>query len=197
MQTTGEQNYWKSPDDTGEEAAKQSSQFAGYDMDSPEQVQPQQHRHFEPLSWQASEYIHSEKNVLWFIALGLGTLVVAAIAYFLIRSWTFTILVFVMAATAGFYAKRPPHALNYTLEDDFLSIEDRKYGYAEFKAFAILKDGPLAYVMLIPVKRFMPAVTLYFPPEEGKRIVDILGSIMPLEEREPDLLERTVRKLRF
>jgi hypothetical protein len=197
MQTTGEQNYWKSPDETGEEAAEQPSQFAGYDMDSPEQSQPQQHQHFEPLSWQASEYIHSEKNILWFIALGLGTLVVAAIAYFLIRSWTFTILVFVMAATAGFYAKRPPHALNYTLEDDHLSIEDRKYGYEEFKAFAILKDGPLAYIMLIPVKRFMPAVTLYFPPEEGKRIVDILGSIMPLEEREPDLLERTVRKLRF
>jgi hypothetical protein len=197
MQTTGEQNYWKSPDSSDEEAVSQPSQFAGYDMDDSEEVPQEMHRQFEPLSWQASEYVHTEKNILWFVILGLVTLVIAAVAYFLIRSWSFTLLVFVMAATAGFYAKRPPHALNYTLDDDFLVIEEKKYAYEEFKAFAILKDGPLAYIMLIPVKRFMPAVTLYFPPEDGKHIVDILGSIMPLQEREPDMLERAVRKLRF
>lgn len=198
MQTTGEHEYWQNSKEAEEPVASPPSQYAGYDMEeSAPDDKAVPRPEFTPLTWEASEYVHREKSFLWFAALGVVTLALAAAAWFLIKSWTFALLTLVMGAALGVYGNRPPRSLSYSLEYESLKIEEKEYAYGQFKSFAIVQDGPLSYIMLLPVKRFAPAVTLYFPPENGEQIVDILGSVLPLERRELDFVDKAVRKLHF
>ena len=199
MQTTGERNYWQGRQDeadTPQDLAPHESRYVGADLED-EGFQEEPELHIEPITWQASEYIHHEKQFTWFMGLLSVTGVLVAIAVFLVQSWTFAILVCVMAAATIVYARRPPRVLNYTLSGDGLHIDQRLYSFEDFRSFAVVQDGPLYSIMLIPVQRFMPAVIVYFPTENGEAIVDAFGEVLPMEQRELDALDKLVRKLRF
>ncbi len=185
-----------------------SSTFSGYDLAPgaaapaaqpgvPMQPAPVQPQPKVDLSWEASEYIHHSKSLLWFLGYGVAMLALLAVAYFVTHAWTFVILVVVMAVAVGVFATRPPRTLHYALTDTGIQIETSAYHYNDFRAFGIINDGPLYSVMLIPTKRFMPAVSMYFAEEDGEKIVDILGSRLPMEELHLDVVDRLVRKLRF
>jgi hypothetical protein len=51
--------------------------------------------------------------------------------------------------------------------------------------------------VLIPHKRFMPSVNVYFPAESGEEIVDVFGESLPMEHVEPDIIDKLSRKLRI
>lgn len=150
-----------------------------------------------PVTWQASEYIDHEKDGIWFVGMVGITLVLAALSIFLIKSWTFTALILVMAASVAVYARRPPRTLDYSLSLHGLQVNEKAYSLSDFRAFGIIQEGPLYSVVLIPVKRFMPSVNVYFPQEQGEQIVDLLGATIPMETVEPDAIDTLVRKLRF
>lgn len=179
MQTTGEQNYWQ-----GEAA-----------IETP--VQPEQQEHTETVTWEASEYVHHQKGFTWYLTcVGLGV-VLALVSYFLLKSWTFALLIIVSTAALVVFAQRPPRTLAYRLTSHSLTINETEYQMSEFKSFGIIQEGPLYSVVLIPTKRFMPAVNVYFPSEYGEHIVDHLGASLPMENFEPDFIERFMRKIRF
>lgn len=180
-----------------------TSSFSGYDLaTAPQSVpnsttpKPAADEHAE-MSWEASEYIHHSKSPLWFMGYAAIMLVLLAVAYFLTQAWTFVVLVVVMAVAIGVFATRPPRTLHYALTDTGLQIEESHYGYSDFRAFGIIADGGLYSIMLIPTKRFMPAVNIYFAEEDGEHIVDILGSRLPMEELHLDFVDRMMRRLRF
>ena len=149
----------------------------------------------EPIRWQATEYIHREKDHVWFILFILVTLALVAAAVFIIKSITFAILVPVMAAALFIYTRRPPRMLDYTLGRHGLYINDQLFHFAEFKSFALMQGFDQYSIMLIPTKRFKPAITINFPEEVGEPIVDMLAARMPMREVEPDVVDRIIRKL--
>ena len=69
------------------------------------------------IEWQASEYITREKNTLWFVVLGVIAVVFAALALFLIKDITFTVLIVVMAVTGGLFCRRPALDFSDPLRD--------------------------------------------------------------------------------
>jgi len=151
----------------------------------------------EPLHWQANEYVHHEKSPVWFILFVLVAIVLIAIALFLIKSVTFAVLVPVMAAALLVYTRRPPRLIDYTLSPQGLHINDRLYSFAEFKGFGVIHDGSEYSVMLIPVKRFRPGVSVYFPEEAGETLVDMLGARLPMQELHLDVVDKVIHKLRI
>jgi hypothetical protein len=151
----------------------------------------------EPVRWQAQEYIQHDKNAVWFIVFAVATLGLMAIAIFLIQSITFDILVPVMAIALLVYINRPPRVLDYTLSRQGLHIDDRLYPFADFKGFGVIHDGKEFSIMLLPVKRFKPGVSVYFPEDAGEAIVDMLGVRLPMQKLELDIVDRIVRKLRI
>lgn len=179
------QNYWQ-----GDEGAE--SQFVASPTPGPV-AEP----HAGPVTWQASEYIHHEKDGVWFIGLIVVSVVLVALSIFLIKSWTFTALIVVMAASVVIYARRPPRTLTYSLSYQGLAVNEKTYSLNDFRAFGIVQDGPLFSIVLIPVKRFMPSVNVYFPQEQGEKIVDVLGESVPMEHIELDAIDKLVKKLRF
>lgn len=152
----------------------------------------------EPVYWTAKEYIDEEKNVLWFVMFAIIVLGLIAAGIFLLNSWTFAILVVVMAAAVIVYINRPPRDINYVLSgDQGLYIGEKLYHFNEFKAFGLIKDREHHSIMLIPTKRFAAGVSVYFPEEVGERIVDVLGARLPMETLKLDFVDVIVRKIRL
>ncbi len=150
-----------------------------------------------PVSWQAKEYIHQEKNTMWFVLFAIVLAGLMAAAVLLMKSWSFAILLVVIAAVIIVFAKRPPRVMTYSLSEKGLHIGDTLHAFSDFKAFGVIRDGEEYSVMLIPTKRFLPGQTVYFPEASGEEIVDILGDRLPMQDLNLDWLDRFVRKLRL
>ncbi len=149
----------------------------------------------EPIRRQASEYIHREKDHIWFVMFVLVTLGLIALAVYVIKSPSFAVLIPVMAATLVIYTRRPPRMLDYMLSRHGLYINDQLFAFGEFKSFALIHGLEQYSIMLVPVRRFKPAITINFPEEVGEAIVDTLAARLPMREVQPDLVDRIIRKL--
>lgn len=150
------------------------------------------------ITWTAQEYVHIDKSPIWFILFALVVLGLIAADIFVLKSYTFSALVAVMAAAIIIYTRRPPRELTYALSlKQGLYVGERLYHFDEFKAFGLIKDGDQNSIMLIPRKRFAPGVSVYFPEEAGEKIVDILGNRLPMENLKLDIIDVAVRKLRL
>jgi hypothetical protein len=149
----------------------------------------------EPVQWQAPEYLHHEKNPLWFIGFGVVVIVLTAAAIFLIQSWTFAILIPVMAAALIAYSHRPPRLMDYVVSGKGVYINDTLHSFAEFKSFGVIHDEEEYSVVFIPVRRFRPSLTVYFPEDKGEAIVDFLGVRLPMQPLKLDAFDKIVRFL--
>ncbi len=151
----------------------------------------------EPIvSWQAEEYVQNDKNVGWYVGLVVVGLVLVGISV-LLRWWSFTALIVVAVFALVVYTVRPPRKLQYMLDDNGLLEGDRLYRYEDFKSFGLLRDGTHFAIVLTPRKRFSAAVTIYFPEEQGEKIVDAFGARLPMEEVKLDFLDRVIKFLRI
>lgn len=149
------------------------------------------------VRWQAYEYIHREKNALWYAIFAVVTVLLMALALFWIKSITFVILIPVMAVALLVYSRRPLHPIDYTLSRQGLHVGDRLYGFGEFKSFTVIHGDDEYSIMLVPIKRFQPGVSVYFPEDAGEAIVDALAARLPMEEAHLDVIDRMIRKLRI
>jgi hypothetical protein len=159
---------------------------------------PQQPVDTEPVHWTANETIDAEKGGLWFVALVVIALILIAGDIFLLKEFTFSILVVVMTAVIILYSRRPARSIDYTLSgEQGLYIGDKLYHFSEFKSFGVIQDQGHHSILLIPVKRFSPGVSVYFPEDVGEKVVDIFGARLPMQDMKLDAIDTIVRKLRL
>ncbi len=169
----------------------------GYDSGDEEEYEDEEIDLSQPVTWQAKEFIHQEKGATWFIVFAIVIVVFLAIAILLMKSWSFAVLLVVIAAVIVILSKRPPRVMEYALSEDGLHIDNTVHKYEDFKSFGVIHDTNEFSVMLIPRRRFMPGITVYFPEEAGEDIVDVLGSRLPMRDLHLDVVDRIVRKLRL
>lgn len=149
------------------------------------------------LQWQASEYINREKNTTWFVGLVVVAVALAVVAIFLMKDFTFALLIVVMAVALAVIARRPSREIQYQLSEAQLRVGEKTFPLGNFRAFGVVQEGAIYSVSLTPVKRFRPSVNVYFPQELGEQIVDILGSVLPMEDMKPDMIDKITEKLNF
>ncbi len=148
------------------------------------------------VEWQAGEYVHHDKSMRWYLGL-LGVLVLLMATALFTREWL-SIGVFVMMAVAvAVYARRPPHILNYLLDDQGVHIENKSYPYSQFRSFGVLQDADWKSIDLEPTQRFMPRLSLLFDDEELDQITSRLEAELPRVDRRPDLVERVTHAIKF
>ena len=161
-----------------------------------QQEEPTELPTVEPVRWQAAEYAQHDKTPLWYIGFVVVVIALMAVAI-LMQAWTFAVLILVMAVALMVYTHRPPRQLSYVLSEKGLYINDQLHPLGEFKAFGVIHDGTSDMLALIPVKRFRPSLTVYFPAEVGERLVDLLGSYLPMQDLHLDAFDKIIRKLRI
>ncbi len=148
------------------------------------------------FSWQASEYIHHAKGAGWYALLVLAFAALLAIAYFT-HQWLSMGVFAVMLVAIVVYARRAPRTLTYDLSADGLTVEGHHYPFGEFRTFAVLPDISWHTIDLEPTKRFMPRLTILFEDNDFDAVVGHLAQYLPRVDRQPDIVERATRYLRF
>ncbi len=150
------------------------------------------------IQWQASEFVDHQKTKGWFLLCGVGAVVLGAVIYLIAgHNILSTVVVVVAMLTFGIYAGQKPRTLTYALLPGVLKIGTKQYSYDDFKTFNVIQEGVLNGVVLQPLRRFMPPLTLYFAEEDGEKIFDILASHIPHEERAVDPIDNLMRRIRF
>jgi hypothetical protein len=149
------------------------------------------------IAWTASEFIAHEKTTGWHIGLVLIAFIIAAIAWFITKDVVTAVVIVVAGAVLSMYGGRRPNELQYQLDNHGLSIGQKHFDFSDFRAFSVIPEGPFASIALIPSKRFSPMTSLYFAPEDGDKILDILGMHLPHQERKADAVDTLMRRIRF
>jgi hypothetical protein len=148
------------------------------------------------FSWQASEFVHHHKSMMWYVGLSMAVMVMVVLAVWL-HYWL-EIGVFVIAGVAVMvYARKPPRTLLYELSNEGVHIDGKLYPFSVFRSFSVLPDEEWHSIDLEPAKRLNPRLVLLFDTPDLEQIVDHLELHLPREDREPDLIERITRYLRF
>ena len=148
------------------------------------------------FQWQASEYVQHHKGAGWYMGLAGVFLILLGVAIFT-QQWLSIAVFVVMAVAVVVYAHKPPRILTYMLDFKGITIEDKFYGYDQFRSFAVLQNSEWHAIDLEPTQRFMPRLTVIFVSEDLDGIVEHLSLHLPRSDRQPDLIERLTRYVRF
>ena len=151
----------------------------------------------DSLAWTASEYIAHEKGTGWYLLLAVGGLVAAAADYLLLKDKVSTIVIMLAALAFGVLSARKPRLQQYALTYHGLQIGAKSYFFQDFKNFSVTEDGATASIVFMPMKRFMPPLTIYVAPDMEDRVIDFLGGILPFEQHRADAVDTLMRRIRF
>jgi len=119
------------------------------------------------------------------------------LVYLLTKDYFASGTILVVGAIVGVFATRKPGQVNCELSDTGLRIGEKMYGYNQFKSFSIIRSAESNSFSLLPLKKFMPPVNVYFGPAEEEKITDILGQHLPYEERKQAGIDRLSSRLKF
>lgn len=146
----------------------------------------------EPFSWQAVDGIEYSRGTIWYVIFGIVIAGLMALAIFVFKSITFAILLPIMAVATVTLIKHGTSLVNYSVSPKGIYVGDKLYDYSEFRAFGVIQKQDTQSIILLPVKRFGMAVTIYFNREDGEKIVDLIGARLPMQDIKPDPLEKLI-----
>lgn len=149
------------------------------------------------ISWTASEFIAHEKNGSWFAMLIAGAIILGAVVFLITKEWISLIAIAVLAAAIGVFGAVKPRELRYSLSQDGITVGEKHFAYSVFRSFAVLDDGAMVSIQLLPQKRFMVPISVYLDPAQADDIIDAIGEYLPFEHRERDLTDRLSSRFRF
>lgn len=149
------------------------------------------------VSWSASEFIAYQKTAGWYALALFGLIGLAAVIFVISRDYISSGSIIIIGLLFLAYASRKPRVLTYSVGSDGVHIGEKLYTYATIKSFAVIDEGNLRSISLIPMQRFMPAISMYFEPQEEAKIVESLSSYIPREERKQDAIDRMMHRIRF
>jgi len=149
------------------------------------------------FSWTASEFVSHEKPAGWYIFLGIAAVIIAAIIFVITREIFSIVVVVVLAIAFAVFGNLKPRNLDYAIEQGGISIGTKHFGYETFRSFAVIDDGPVPSIQLLPQKRFMVPITIYFAPEDGEQIIETLGDFLPFEHKKRDTVDKLSSRIRF
>lgn len=155
------------------------------------------HRSNKVLTWTASEYINHSRGPAWYLALVTVTVLLSAGVWLVTKDYFASVVIIVLGIILAIFSIHKPKQIPYELSSTGLKVGEKNYPFSVFKSFAIIKEGSLYCLNLMPTKRFMPPLSIYFEPEDEKKIMDALGEHLPYEEGGLDPVERLARRLRL
>lgn len=149
------------------------------------------------VQWTASEYIDHKKGPLWYILLILAAALVTALIYLFTKDVLSSVIILILVGTLAVAAGRKPQVLEYRLDATGLAIGKKYYTYDNFKSFTLEEVGPVKNITFLPMKRFMPSLSIYFAPKDEIKITSALSQFLPYEQRRPSSIDRFMRSIRY
>jgi len=172
-------------------------QFSASDQSTESVAGPDKPSAEQSFSWSASEFIAHTKNPGWYAALAMVTLAIAGLLFLLTHDKVTTIFIVIGGGILGFMGSRQPRELPYTVSDKGLQVGSKEFLYTSFRSFSIVQEVGIESIWLMPMKKYMPAISLYFEPNDQQKIVDVISNHLPMENRELDPFDKLMHQIRF
>lgn len=185
---------WKYKSDSGD------SQLAKVDDDTPVAALPrdaEMQAEVGEIEWTASEFIEHKKPVWWYLTLTAVIVVIAILVYLSSRDYVAVAGVIAAGILFAVIAARKPRSLNYRLDNKGLTVAEKVYPYNHFKAFWTTREGIASSLNFMPLRRFMPVLTVYYDPDDEDKIISVMGSYLPLGSPRKDIIDKFLKKIRF
>lgn len=114
-----------------------------------------------PLKWQAPEYLHTEKKIDWFWAIGIIGLAGAVLCFF---SHNFFFGAFLLIATILIMILRGKGAeiLSYEINQDGIKFGEKTYEWEKVKGYWIEDDGPINTLYIHVERAFSPILVMHY-----------------------------------
>jgi len=151
----------------------------------------------DPVEWTASEFVSHQKTGTWYIGLGAISAVVTILVFVVTRNILSGLVVAAACMALGVLGARKPETKSYKISADGVSIAGREFDYSMFKSFSVIEEGAINCIWLRPLKKFLPTVAMYYPPDQEDRIIMMLDNFLPQEDRQHDIIDRMSRRIRF
>lgn len=151
----------------------------------------------ESITWTASEFVAHKKGLLWYVLVIGVAIFVAGLIWLLTRDITSTSVILVAALVLIIYGAKRPRELKYRVDREGIHIGDKDYPYDRFHSFSTVHQGAFSSLILYPMKRFAQLSSAYYDPLDEQKIISIISSYLPQEERRRDLVDDLMWKIRF
>jgi hypothetical protein len=149
------------------------------------------------FSWSAPEFIEHHKTVKWFVALALIFIVIIAGVFLLTKSVFPVIMLALIGLIFGIIAARKPRIIEYFISLHGVKLGNRFVSYSEFKSFNAVRQFNLGSIILNPLKRFMPPVTINYDLSIEDKVIALISDYLPMTAPSDDPVEILMRKIRF
>lgn len=148
------------------------------------------------FSWQAPEFVYTQKPFMWFVAIMAFFVVLAGLAIFL-GQWIGAVLSVVMGIALSVWANRKPKIFSYAITNYGVVVSDKNYKYDDFRSFYEYMDYNQRTIDLVPAKRFGTLVSLPLATPEADDIEKIIAQMIPKVDHNEDIVDKIFRRLRF
>lgn len=167
------------------------------DFDQPQPADLRMQHSGEGVTWTASEFIAHHKEPGWYLIFVAVWSAIAGGIFLITRDWFNTIVVIIAGVLFAVVASRQPRQMQYAVDDHGITIGRRTYPYSDFRSFSVLEEGAFRSMTFMPLKRFMPPLSIYYDPADEDRIADVLTAHLALEDHKHDPIDRLMRRIRF
>ncbi len=192
-----EQHFFRSTESPAPDQQSYVPQYQPGYQDEPQPADLRMQHVGDSVSWTASEFIAHEKSANWYLALVGVAILITALVWLITRDALSVGTAVIVSIIFGYAASRKPREMQYSVDDHGITIGRRFYAYSNFRGFSVMQEGPFQSIALMPLKRFMPTMSIYFDPADEERILDVLAAYLPIEARSHDAIDRLMRRIRF
>lgn len=193
------QNIQSSDQPSPEEASRIISEASEsyQNPPTPDTKQDEDTKHGDSVTWTASEFVANHKTTGWYMLFTLCLGALGGIVYFITRDIFSISVIFVAGLLFIILASRKPRQLTYTVDQQGITMGEKFYPYSLFKSFGVGHEGVIGAINLMPLKRFMPELSIYYPAEDENKILDTLSEYLPHDQKEEAGVDRLLRRMRF
>ena len=111
------------------------------------------------LSWTVPEFIRHEKDQLWFIGLGIITVILLTIAV-LMSNYVFALIILLSALLIAAYALKHPRQIKFIVTPKEIIIDNKSFPYGEIISFWIFEEPGIKMLNLKTKKMTHPLIQL-------------------------------------
>jgi hypothetical protein len=163
-------------------------------MDTEEVVQQVQRA---PITWEAHEYVHAEKNRDWYWALGLIA-IAGAVAALLFNNVLFAVLIIIASFSLALFASRKPDLVTFTLSQRGVRVDDDLYPFQSLESFGIDETpNKTPKLILKSNKIFSPGLVIPLEGIHPDEVHDFLLDFLPEGDHAESLSHHLMEYLGF
>lgn len=151
----------------------------------------------EAVEWISSGDELQSRSSTWLMRMLAVSAVAGAVVFLITRDLVSTGSVVIVGLLFGFLGARKPPALQYRIDRHGIVIGRKQYRYNEFRAFSVADDRQALTVNLVPLKRFLPVLSIFCDPKLHDKIIAVLGEHLPMEVHKRDALDSIISRAKF